>query len=76
MSLVNPGWNTFSTGLVPTGDAVSVCDFPSGESCLVYGNQGHTVTIGFLNDTVQADDGRNFIRNLLVLSLQGNVDAQ
>jgi hypothetical protein len=77
MPIVNPGtgWNIFSTGLAPVGGAVSVCTFPSGESCLVYGNQGRTVTVGFLNDTVTPTDGRNFTRNLLRLVVEGTVTS-
>jgi uncharacterized protein YjdB len=75
MPLMNPGWGIYSTGLIPIGDAVSVCSFPSGESCLVYGNQGRTVTVGFLNDTVTEEDGRNFGRNLLRIVVQGETMA-
>jgi uncharacterized protein YjdB len=72
MPLSNPGWGIYSTGLNPIGAAVSVCTFPSGESCLVYGNGGRTITVGFLNDTVTEQDGRNFTRNLLRIVVQGD----
>lgn len=73
MPLTNPGWGVWATGLAPAGgtDAVSVCSFPTGDSCLVYGNEGRTATVGFLNDTVTATDGRNFIRNLLRIVVEG-----
>jgi hypothetical protein len=73
MPLANTGWGVWSTGLAPAPgtDAVSVCAFPNGDSCLVYGNAGRTATVGFLNDTVTETDGRNFTRNLLRIVVEG-----
>lgn len=70
LPLANTDWGTWSMGLQPVDDAVSLGSFPSGSSCLVAGNGGRTLTVGFLSDTVQPADGRNFIRNLVRVMIE------
>jgi hypothetical protein len=48
VSLTNPGWGVFSTGLTPGPCAAT---FGDGECAIVFGNGGRTIFNGFLNDT-------------------------
>ena len=67
MPLVNPGWTFWSYALMPLGDASSMADFPSRYSAIVRGNEGRTALLGFTTDTVPAQDGPAFFRNLFNL---------
>ena len=49
LSVVNPGWGTYSLGL---SGGTSAGTFENGDSAIVVGNGGRTITNGFLNDTV------------------------
>lgn len=63
--LSNPGWGTWATGFNALGGAVSVCRFPSGQSCMVLGNEGRTIAVGFLSDTPSTTNGEILIENLM-----------
>lgn len=51
LSVVNPGWGTFSKGLVATGGGVVAGTFGS-DAAIIVGNSGRTIHNGFLTDTV------------------------
>lgn len=51
LSLSNPGWGIFSTGLGVAGGVVAGT-FENGDAAIVVGNGGRTIVNGFLNDTV------------------------
>lgn len=65
MPLLNPGWGGYSFGIGAAGDGVSACTFNNGSSCMVLGNEGRTVALGFLADVVTEGDAHNLIENLL-----------
>lgn len=51
LSVVNPGWGTFSRGLTATSGTVAGT-FGNGDSAIIVGNNGRTIYNGFLTDTV------------------------
>lgn len=55
LSVVNPGWTTFSTGLTTLPGGVSSATFEDGDSAIVTGNNGRTIVNGFLSDTVASE---------------------
>lgn len=66
MTLVNPGWTVFSMGLAAGTGGTSDCTFASNsDSCLVVGNGGRTVTLGFLSDAAPSADGVGLFTNIL-----------
>ncbi len=64
VTLVNPGWGVFSTGLTAIGGGVSLGTFLSGEDCIVRGNGGKTIVLGYLSDTPPAADRQQLFMNL------------
>lgn len=59
-------WAAYSMGLQPQGPATSLCTFAAqSDSCLVVGNSGRTVTLGFLADTPPAADGVTLFKNII-----------
>ena len=69
-SLANPGWGTYSMGLLAAAGGTSVCTFPNGNSCAVSGNGGRTLLLGFLSDT-PATDGAALWTNMINYVLGG-----
>ncbi len=67
--LADPGWNTYSMGLAPRADAVSLCEFDDGTSCLIVGNGGRSVLMGMVGDAMPSDRGAAFWRNLTAFVL-------
>jgi hypothetical protein len=66
--LINPGWRFYSMGLRPAGNGTSLCTFQeSGDSCLVVGNEGRTVVLGFLADVPFASGGEQLFSNIMNL---------
>ncbi len=68
--LVNPGWGIYSMGETPAG-GTSLCSFPNSDSCVVSGNGGRTLLLGFLADTPSAADGVRLWQNLIGVALNG-----
>ncbi|MBN9338943.1 MAG: hypothetical protein J0H52_02555, partial [Comamonadaceae bacterium] len=66
MPLSNPGWMYWSMGMVPTGAAVALAEFPNGNAAIVRGNEGRTYVLGFLADTLPMADGQRFFENLIM----------
>lgn len=67
LTLGNPGWGTFSTGLSPDAGGVSYCEFGNADSCLVLGNSGRTALLGFLSDAPPASEGQQLFENIFSL---------
>jgi len=66
LSLVNPGWGTFSMGMSTTETVLAT--FPNGDAAVVLGNMSHTAAVGFLNDTIPNDvNAIQFYENLIDL---------
>jgi hypothetical protein len=70
LAITDPGRGTFSTGLEAT-DGTVAARFADDKAAVVYGNAGRTAAVGFLNDTVDLDDGGAFFANLFDLMLRG-----
>jgi len=68
--LTNPGWGTWSMGLSPGASGQSACLFPTN-SCVVIGNGGQTIVLGFLSDTPSAADGVKLWENIIGLAGAG-----
>lgn len=72
MPVVNPdtSWGTYSFGLQETGDGVELAHFYDDtpelttDAALVSGNDGKTMALGFLVDTVEGADGATLLRNV------------
>ena len=75
LPLQNPGWNTWSWAITPTGDAESVARYDNGNSALVWGNEGRSALIGFTADSVSESNAQRFFENLLAF-LQGHPAAR
>ncbi len=70
LELTNQGWlESFSRGMDPVGEGVSLCIFEDQTSCAVHGNQGRTLMLGFVSDAVEVSDGRQLILNALTTVL-------
>lgn len=68
VAIINPGWGIFSMGLAPTGGGVSLCTAsPSGDSCLVQGNGGNTILLGFLTDIYGIAESEAVMRGVIAL---------
>jgi hypothetical protein len=67
--LTNPGWGIFSMSESAGAGGTSVCTFPDASSCVVSGNNGRTLLLGFLNDTPSATDGVRLWQNLIGYAL-------
>lgn len=65
MQLFTAPWSTYAVGLEAQGSGYSVCDFEDGNSCGVVGNQGRTLTLGFLSDTLPDDTEEQIVLNTL-----------
>jgi PEP-CTERM motif len=52
LTLTNPGWGTFSTGLNALAGGTVQATFGNGSAAIVSGNGGRTFHNGFLTDTV------------------------
>jgi hypothetical protein len=65
VSLSNPGWGVFSTGLTALAGGSCAATFSNGECAIVVGNGGRTIFNGFLADTFATDsaDGRQLYLN-------------
>jgi hypothetical protein len=62
MTLSNPGWGVFSTGL--GGSGFEAASFGSGDGAIVVGNGGRTIVNGFLTDTHNDfNDGKQLYKN-------------
>lgn len=62
------GWVTWSRGLTAAADSEVLANFTDGGAdlpAIVLGNQGRTVTLGFLTDTVNPTEGAILYTNLL-----------
>ena len=73
LPLQNPGWGTYSMGLLATGDAESLGHFPDNDDAIIWGNDGQTILLGMLADTLSAQDGQRFFENLLGILESGSV---
>ena len=51
VNLTNPGWGTYSTGLVPSAGSTTLATFANGEAAIVAGNDGRSLVLGMLSDT-------------------------
>jgi len=58
-------WGTYTMGYAPTTDAVSLCTFPAGNSCLIHGNEGRTLLLGYLANVFPEEFARTMTLNLL-----------
>ncbi len=68
VTITNPGWGTYSLGLAPTGGGVSLCTgSPSGDSCMVQGNGGNTLLLGFLADVFTDAEGQQIFEDAVAL---------
>ncbi|MEH6757968.1 MAG: PEPxxWA-CTERM sorting domain-containing protein [Parasphingorhabdus sp.] len=54
LSVVNPGWGTFSAGLMATAGGTVAATFENGDAAIVIGNGGRSIHNGFLTDTVDS----------------------
>lgn len=64
ISLVNPGWGTFSQGWTAVGGGVGIGSFNSGGSAIISGNGGRTFMNAGLTDTYSpGSDGERLIAN-------------
>jgi uncharacterized protein (TIGR03437 family) len=68
-TLTNSHWGTFSQSLTPIAPAVSRCDFAVG-SCAVFGNSGRTMRLGFIPDTLPAEDAARILANSIEALVQ------
>jgi hypothetical protein len=63
--LSSPGYTTWSMGLAAEPGATSLCTFGNGDSCMVEGNGGNTILLGWLADAMgDTADGLVFWQNL------------
>lgn len=70
VSLANPGWGLFSTGMTALAGATCVATFSDGECAIVYTNDGRAFFNGFLNDTfVDGPEGVNLYINQINAAL-------
>lgn len=75
MPIMDQGWVTFSFGLQATGNGVELAHFYDSnselttEAALVSGNEGRTMALGFLVDTVGGPDGQRLFRNVFEYTL-------
>ncbi len=51
LTLSNPGYGTFSTGLTALTGGSVLANFANGDAAIVLGNEGHTIMLGYLSDT-------------------------
>ena len=65
MALFTEPWNIHAVGLEAQGSSESICEFDDGNSCGVVGNQGRTLTMGFMSDTLPDDTERQIALNTL-----------
>jgi len=67
LQLINPhGWVTYTMPYTPAAGGDSVCTFvSSGDSCMVRGNGGRTLLVGFLNGSFDATFSRTMAENQL-----------
>lgn len=73
----DPGYgSTWSLGLAPQGTAQSMGTFPNEDAALVWGNDGQSLLLGFMADTVPAAEAPAFYDNLLRLMEFGGDDMQ
>jgi hypothetical protein len=64
VSLTNPGWGVFSTGLAALAGGSCAATFGNGECAIVIGNGGRTIFNGFLADTfADGAEGRQLFLN-------------
>jgi len=66
LTLTNPGWGVFSTGLFATTASIEGT-FGNGEAAILLGNGGRTIWNGFLFDTVDTD--QLFVNQLTYLAV-------
>ncbi|MEN6325921.1 MAG: Ig-like domain-containing protein, partial [Syntrophomonas sp.] len=67
MNICNTGWGVWSMGLSATDGGQSLAYFPNNDDAIVLGNEGRTVILGFLDDTLPTELGQKFFENLLYL---------
>ncbi len=72
LSISDEYWGTYSMGMEAIGDGVELAHFYdmtpelTTQAALVSGNDGRTMVIGFLSDTVaNEDDGIRLLRNVV-----------
>lgn len=59
------GWGSFSAQLEPVDSAYSVCSWENGTSCAIVGNDGKTVDLGILVDSLSLEDAKILVPNLI-----------
>jgi hypothetical protein len=67
MSLFNPGWGIFSTGLLPGSGSTVAATFGGGDAAIVIGPTGRSIINGMLTDTFSSSaDGQQLYVNEIV----------
>ena len=64
LTLANPGWSIFSTGLTALGGGQVLATFPNGDASIVRGNGGRTIILGYLSDTPPEANRQQLFENL------------
>ncbi|WP_028672321.1 hypothetical protein [Saccharospirillum impatiens] len=71
----NPaGYLTYSRGLNAIEEGITVCTWGNDESCAVTGNDGRTLMVGFLFNSLTAQNQRQFALNALAYVLAYELD--
>jgi PKD repeat protein len=65
------GWRVFNLGFEHPADGEVWAQYEDGSAAIVTGNDGRTVTLGFLADALPMEDGVAFYENLVELMLTG-----
>lgn len=74
LPLVNPGHTRYAWAFEPLGTAESLAAFPSGQSAVMWGNNGRSALVGFTADAMPLAVGITLFENLLKL-LESGGDA-
>lgn len=69
-TLSNPGWGIFSLGLSPTAGGVIAATFENGNAAMIFGNNGHTMMLGYLSDTPASS-----LRGRILLNVVTSLDT-
>lgn len=65
-TLMGPGWACFSLGLTPwVGGELRCTLAETDDPCLVVGNDGRTIVLGFLADVPMAEGGERLFSNII-----------
>jgi len=64
-TLLNPGWNTFSTGLTALPESEVLATFENGDAAIVRANGGKTILLGYLSDTPNSEERQSIFENVV-----------